>query len=329
MNVHDAEIVVVGVDNYELGDGVVAHYLQCADSIFGINYAFGIGMHDVGCCHGGMEGLHHTAQIAVGDYAAYGVSVHDYGASETFGGHLKDGLVDRGGEWHGRAFVLYIKVADAQVELFAECATRVEACEVVCCKIAAFDECYSECIAHYQLGGGATCRSKIVGAGFVGYGGVKHQVGFVRQKRICVADDGNKFVAKVLNQRNKYFYLWGVAALGDAHHHIVGQHHSEVAMYGVGGMHKQCRCARGVECGYNLGSNISALANTCHDNTTLGEKDGFYSRCKRVANKGVYVFYGFFFVINYLIGNLFYLFPALQCEKYLVGSRLFYIFVKP
>ena len=74
-------------------------------------------------------------------------------------------------------------------------------------------------------------------------GGVEDDVGLRGEERFGVADDGDKSVAEVLDERCKYFDFRGVATFGDANHHIVFLHHTEVTVYSVGGVHKDGRSA--------------------------------------------------------------------------------------
>ena len=200
--------------------------------------------------------------------------------------------------------------------------------EVACGEVAALDESYGKGVAHDQLRCGAAGGSQVVGAGLVLHSGVEHDVGLMGEERVAIADDGDETVAEVFDEWDEHLNLWSVAAFGNAYHHIVGTHHTEVAVNGVGGMKEQRRCTGGIHGGDNLGGYVGALADTGHNNASRGRKQSLYGLCEGIVYMVEQVFYCFFFVSNYLNGNLFYFFTALHSIFYFVSLTFFCIFVK-
>ncbi len=306
MEVKDAEVAAVAVDDDELRDAVGAHEVERVDGVFCVEDAMGVAAHDVG----GAEvvdrgvGLEHAPEVAVGDDALYlSVAVGHYGASEAARGHFEDGVADGGVGCDEGALVLAVEVADAHVELFAQGSAGVEAREVAGGEVAAFDECDGEGVAHDELGGGAGGGGEVVGAGFVLDGGVEDDVGLLGEEGVGVADDGDEWVAEVFDEGYEYLDFWGVAALGEADDDIAGLYHAEVAVDGVGGVHEEGRGAGAVEGGDDFGGDVGTFANTGNYDPSRGRKNGFDGVRKAVIDAFGEVFYCFFFICNNLFSN--------------------------
>ena len=328
MDVNDAEVVVLGVGDDELGDGVLAHHLEGVDGIFGVEDGAGVGMHDVGGALRRVACLHHAAEVAVGDNAKDGTVSGDHSAAEAFGGHLDDDVRDGCVGSHLGAFVLDIEVGDAKIELLAEGAARMEACKVACGEVAAFDEGHREGVAHDELGGGGGGGSQVVGAGLVVDGGVEDDVSLMGQEGVGVAHDGDEGVAEILDEGHQHLDFRRVARLGDADDDVAGTHHSEVAVDGVGSMEEQGGSARGIQRGDYLLGDIGAFADARHHDTPGGRKydlDGFR---KAVADVVFQIFDSFFLIINYLNSNMFYLFRALHQHFFFWRLNIFFYLCK-
>lgn len=317
MDVDDAEVAAGVVGDDELSDGVVAHHLECVDGVFGVEDGAGVGVHDVGGYLGAVAGLHHAAEVAVGDDAADFVALDDNGAAEALGGHLDDGVGDGGVGCHHGAFVLDVEVGDAEVELLAEGSAGMEAGEVACGEVAAFDESHGEGVAHDELGGGGGGGCEVVGAGLVLDGGVEDDVGFMGEEGVGVADDSYETVAEVFDERHKDLDFGGVAGFGDADDDVARADHAEVAVDGVGGVEEEGRGAGGVEGRDYLDSDVGAFADTGDDNAAGGGKNGLDGFGKGVVDIVAEIFDGIFFVYNHLVCNSFYFFSAFHCEIFL------------
>lgn len=327
MDVDDAEVAVVGIGDNELGDGVLPHHLEGVDGIFAIEDGARFGVHDVGGALRRVACLHHAAKVAIGDDAEDSFVLGDHGAAEAFGGHLDDDVGDGGGGGDLGTFVLDVEVGDAEVELLAECATRVEAGEVAGSEVATFDEGHREGVAHHQLCGGAGGGGQVVGAGFVLHGGVEDDVGLMGQEGVGVAHDGDEGVAEVLYQGYQYLDFWCVARLGDADDDIAGTHHTEVAVNGIGGMEEKRWCACRIQCRDNFLGDVGTFSDTCDDDATGGRKYDFDGFRKAVSDVIFEIFDSFFLVLNYLNSNMFYLFRTLHIQFFFCSSIFFFIFV--
>ena len=310
VEVEHAEVEPVAIDYDELGDAVGAHEVQGVDGVFAVGYAFGVSGHDVGSGEGVERGIgfYHAAQVAVGDDALYGKTAFSrcghYGAAQSARRHLEDGFAHGGVGRDEGALVLQVEVAHAHIELFAQCTTGMETGEVTCGETAAGHESYGEGIAHDQLRGGAAGGCQVVGAGFMGNGDIQHDICLAGKEGVGVADDGDEFVAEVLDQWDKHLYFGGVATLGDADDHIAGLYHAEVAVDSVGGVHEEGRRARAVEGGDNLCCDVCAFADAGYYHTAGGAKNSFHGLRKAVVDMSGETFNSFFFFCNYFNCNV-------------------------
>jgi len=152
----------------------------------------------------------------------------------------------------------------------------------------------------------------LVGARFVGHGGVEHDVGLLGEEGLGIADDGDEFVAEVLDEGNEDFDFGGVAAFGDADHHVGGLDHAEVAMDGVGGVHEEGRGAGAVEGGDHFGGYVGALADAGENDAAGGAKNGFHGCGETVIDVCGKAFDCLFFFCNYFYCNLLYFLWCLQ-----------------
>lgn len=329
MDMEYAEVVVVGIDHDKLGDGVLAHEVQCLDGIFSLGNAFGVGRHDVLGLKPLNRGviLDHATEVAVGDDALDKVALGDDGATEALGCHFEDGVLKRGVGRNLGTLVLLVEVGDAHIELLAEGSARVEASKVVGAEVAAFDEGNGKGVSHNELCGGAGGGGQVVGACLVVHGGVEHDVGLVGKEGVGVAHYSDKGVAEVLEQGYEHFNLGGITALGDADHNVVGLHHTEVAVDGIGGMKKQGWGTCGVEGRHYLGGYVGALANACNYYSSGGRKYFFYCHDEAVIDIIRQIGNRFFLFFNNLYCNRFYLFCRLHYKIYFVVPVFFANFV--
>lgn len=328
MDMDNAKVVAVGVGDDELGDGILAHHLEGIDGILGVENGAGIGVHDVGGKLGHVTGLHHTTKVAVGDNACDTTFFCNYSASETLGGHLDDSVGDGRRGSHFWSFILDVKVSYAKVELLAESTARMEASEVASREVSTFDEGNRKGIAHDKLSGSGRGWGQIVGAGLMGNGGIEHDIGLVGEERVSIADDGDKGVSEILDERYEDLDFWSVSGLGDADDDIAGTDHTEVAVDGIGSMEEECRSACGIKGGDNLDGNVSTFADTRHHHASRGRKNDLDSFGKALVNVICEIFDSFFFIANYLDSNIFYLFSTLHNDFFFVDSIFLTTFVK-
>ena len=123
----------------------------------------------------------------------------------------------------------------------------------------------SQYISHHHLCGSAAGGGQVIGTGFFAYGGIQHQVTVLRQKTAGITHHADQGIPEVPDQGYQHFDLGAFAAFTDDQHHIVLLYHAQIAVNGVGGMHKKGGGAGRVQCRHDLLSNDRTFANAADD----------------------------------------------------------------
>ena len=121
----------------------------------------------------------------------------------------------------------------------------------------------------------------VVGARLLGqaslHRGVQDEVGLLGQVGVGVAHQRGQGHAFAAQQRHQHLDFGRVAAFADGHHKVLGLNHAQVAVDGVGGVHKQGRRAGAVERGHDFAGNVGAFANARHHYPAGKPQNGFHA----------------------------------------------------
>jgi hypothetical protein len=84
---------------------------------------------------------------------------------------------------------------------------------------------------------------------------------------------------------NMHGELFAFAAVADAQHHVGGGDHAQVAMAGLGRVHKHGGRAGGRQRGGDLAADVAALAHAHHHHATLAVQHQLGGLGKRIAQR--------------------------------------------
>ncbi len=84
-----------------------------------------------------------------------------------------------------------------------------------------------------------------------------------------VARHGDQGHPQALEHRQQRRKLTTFATVGDGQHQVVGSHHAQIAVAGLGGVNKKSRGTGGCQGGRNLAPDMAAFAHA-HDHHTPG-----------------------------------------------------------
>ncbi|MCY1231641.1 hypothetical protein D9M72_440980 [compost metagenome] len=145
-------------------------------------------------------------------------------------------------------------------QLAPERAAGVRAGEVFLTKAARIEHRHRQRIAERQRRGGAGRRRQVQRAGFFLDRRVQVDVGQLGQVGVGVAGDRDQPRANALDDRDDRQQLAGLARIGEGDQHVVARDHAQVAVAGLGRVHKERRRAGRGQRGRDLASDMAGLA---------------------------------------------------------------------
>ena len=215
--------------------------------------------------------LNQAAQIAVGKNTQHApLLIHDGRSAQALGTHLAhQGAEVRRWRHRGDGVALAHDVAHMREQATAQGAARMGAGKVFGLEAARIEQSHGQGIAQGQLGRGAGGGRQIQGAGLFGHTAVQHNVGVMGQGGVQAACDGNQGNAQALEHRQNGGQFIALAAVGQGQHQVLGLHHAQIAMAGLGRMHEQRRGSGGSQRGRHLAANVAAFAHAHHHHPAL------------------------------------------------------------
>ena len=248
------------------------------------------GVHDLGGrgCAQVRPGLDAAAQVAVGEDAQHLPGCIDDGRSaQALGAHLAHEVAERGLGGHARHFAARAHhVAHMGKQLAAQRTAGVRAGKVFGAEAPGVQQGHGQRVAHGQLGRGAGGGGQVQGAGFALHAAVQHQIGITRQGGLQAAGHGDQRGAQAPQHGQDGREFAAFAAVGDGQHQVVARDHAQVAMAGLGGVHKKGGGAGGCERGSNLAAHMATFAHAHHHHTAPGLQHHVHGLGKHAIDAG-------------------------------------------
>ena len=160
----------------------------------------------------------------------------------------------------------------------AQRAAGVGAGKVLGLKAPGIEQGRGQGIAQGQLHGGAGRGGQVERAGFALDAGVQHPIGVLGQGGLEVARHGGHAHALAFEHGQQVGDFMALAAIGQGQHQIAATHHAQVAMAGLGRMHKKSGCAGRGQRGGNLVPHMAAFAHAHDDDPPAQRQNGLHHR---------------------------------------------------
>jgi hypothetical protein len=205
-----------------------------------------------------------AAEVAVGDKAEeMGVGIDNAGGAEGAAGHLDNELAERGAEGDGGVVAVH-RLVDAEMKIASDLAGGVEAGEIGVAELAEIGDGEGEGMANGERGDdGAGGDAKRVGGW--GDGGVEDHVGFLGERGVAIAEEGDQRAAEGAEGGQEMEQFGGGAGAGEEEDGIAGREDADVAVDGLGGVEEDGGQAGGGEGGGELFGDAAGLADARED----------------------------------------------------------------
>ncbi|OPZ98846.1 MAG: hypothetical protein BWY70_01129 [Bacteroidetes bacterium ADurb.Bin408] len=202
--------------------------------------------------------------------------------------------------------VVFHQVFNAEIEVLAQDTTGMKAGKVVGCEAPAFEQTNSEGIAHDELGSCAGSGRQVIGAGLARHRCVQYYIGILSQERRFITYHAYEGVFHHPDNRKKHFNFGCITAFREANNHVVLLYNAQIAVNGIGSVHKYGGCSGRVKGGCNFYGYIGAFSNARQNNPSCCVQNRFHAAYKIIINKSLQSGNFCYFVIDSFYGNFFY-----------------------